>query len=101
MGDLLVGIDIGGTKIATSAGDAAGRVMARTRRPTGGSGDPRRDVALLVEDVRGVQKTALGKETPGENKPPWWPQLHKLSRDRYKLGKLLRWHRAPPASNRR
>ena len=61
MGDLLVGIDIGGTKVATSAGDVAGNVIARTRRPTGGSGDPRRDVALLAEDVRGVVARAGGR----------------------------------------
>jgi len=61
MGDLLVGIDIGGTKIATSAGDAAGSVIARTRRPTGGSGDPRSDVAMLAEDVRRVVAEAGGR----------------------------------------
>lgn len=60
MGDLLVGIDIGGTKIATSAGDAAGNVMARTRRPTAGTGDPRRDVLALVADVRQVLEEAGG-----------------------------------------
>ena len=60
MGDLLVGIDIGGTKIATSAADVAGNVIARTRRPTGGSGDPRQDVGALVRDVRKVLAEAGG-----------------------------------------
>ncbi len=60
MGDLLVGIDIGGTKTATSAGDAAGNVIGRIRRPTGGSGNPRHDVAALVHDVRQVLEEAGG-----------------------------------------
>lgn len=78
MGDLLVGIDIGGTKIATSAGDAEGNVIARKRRPTGGSGDPRRDVRELVSDVRQVLDEAtvairdvacLGVSVPGPLDP--------------------------------
>ena len=74
MGDLLVGIDIGGTKIATAAGDVAGNVIARTRRPTAGSGDPREDVDALVRDVRQVidevgaavsDVTCIGISVPG------------------------------------
>jgi glucokinase len=52
LADLLVGIDIGGTKTATSAGDSTGRVIARTRRPTRSSGDPRADVAAMAGEVR-------------------------------------------------
>jgi len=78
MGDLLVGIDIGGTKIATSAGDAEGNVIARKRRPTAGSGDPRRDVRELASDVRQVLDEAtvairdvacLGVSVPGPLDP--------------------------------
>ena len=60
MGNLLVGIDIGGTKTATSAGDAAGNVIASTRRPTAGSGDAGQDVAALARDVRQVVEEAGG-----------------------------------------
>lgn len=60
MGDLLVGIDIGGTKTATSAGDRAGNVIAHTRHPTRSSGDPRQDVRALVEDVHAVVDQADG-----------------------------------------
>jgi glucokinase len=74
MGELLVGIDIGGTKIAVSAGDLAGRVTAHTRRPTAGSGDPRQDVAAIADDVRRVvaesgrqlaDVAAIGVSAPG------------------------------------
>jgi glucokinase len=58
MADLLVGIDIGGTKTATSAGDSGGRVIARTRRPTPSHGDPRADVAAIAEDVRKLLRQA-------------------------------------------
>jgi glucokinase len=60
MGDLLVGIDIGGSKIATSAGDAAGNLLSRSRRPTDCSGDPRQDVLALTRDVRRVVDEAGG-----------------------------------------
>jgi len=60
MADLLVGIDIGGTKIATSVGDLSGRVIARTRRETPGSGDPRSDVRAIAGDVRRVLEEAGG-----------------------------------------
>lgn len=78
MKDLLVGIDIGGTKIAVSAGDAAGGVTARTRRPTAATGDPRADVAAIAIDVREVVKASgrslrdvasLGVSVPGPLDP--------------------------------
>jgi glucokinase len=52
MSELLVGIDIGGSKIATSVGEASGDVIARTRRATGPLGAPRDDVRAIAEDVR-------------------------------------------------
>ncbi len=63
MGDLLVGIDIGGTKIATSVGDLAGRVITHTRRPTKPLGEPQADVAAIADDVRrGVEKVGATLE---------------------------------------
>ncbi len=54
MSELLVGIDIGGTKIVTSAGRPSGDVIARTRRATGPLGRPRQDVAEIARDVRAL-----------------------------------------------
>jgi glucokinase len=54
MAGLLVGVDIGGTKIATSAGDRDGRVIAHTRRPTHSQGEPRADVLAVAADVRAI-----------------------------------------------
>lgn len=51
---VLVGIDVGGTKVAFAAGDAAGRLHATERRPTAPSGDGAADVRGLVESLRGV-----------------------------------------------
>jgi glucokinase len=75
---LLVGIDIGGTKVAVAAGDASGAVAARWRRPTDPSGRPEEDLARLVGDVRAVvEKTgatlgdvaAIGVTAPGPLDP--------------------------------
>ncbi len=51
---LWAGIDVGGTKVAFSVGDAEGHVRASRRRPTETSGDARRDLARIAEDVRAV-----------------------------------------------
>jgi glucokinase len=78
MGELLVGIDIGGTKIATSVGDGAGRVIARTRRPSERSGDPRLDVAAIAAEARRLVEAsghrltdvaAIGVSAPGPLDP--------------------------------
>ncbi len=77
MGDLLVGIDIGGTKIATSVGDRSGSVITHTRRPTAGQGDPERDVAALAKDIRELVESAgalsdvaaVGVSAPGPLDP--------------------------------
>ena len=49
---MLLGIDIGGTKIVLALGDAEGRVRARLRRETGASGDARADLVRLADDAR-------------------------------------------------
>lgn len=49
---VLVGIDVGGTKVAFAAADDEGRIMARHQRPTALSGRPEDDVAQLAADVR-------------------------------------------------
>jgi glucokinase len=78
MSELLVGIDIGGTKIATSAARLSGDVIARTRRPTGPLGDPRRDVARIAADLRQLlaeagldesELAAVGVSAPGPLDP--------------------------------
>ena len=58
---LVLGLDLGGTKVAWAAGDAERGVRAEGRRPTAPTGDPRRDVARLAEDVRGAARD-LGAE---------------------------------------
>jgi len=58
---LLLGLDLGGTKVAWAAGDAAGGVRASGRRATEPSGDPRADVARLAEDLR-TAAAAVGTE---------------------------------------
>jgi len=78
MAERLVGIDIGGTKIAFVLGDTQGGIEARSRRPTGTSGDVRADVERLADDVRalldehGVKTSELrgvGVSVPGPFDP--------------------------------
>lgn len=49
---MLVGIDIGGTKVALAVGDAGGTVIARERRPTESTSRAADDVTRIAEDVR-------------------------------------------------
>lgn len=49
-----LGIDVGGTKVALALGDEEGRVIARARRPTEPSGDPRADLERLIRDGRSL-----------------------------------------------
>jgi glucokinase len=51
---LLLGIDIGGSKVALALGEAAGTLVARRRRPLAPSGSAFEDVAALVEDCRAL-----------------------------------------------
>jgi len=71
---LLLGIDIGGTKLALSLGDEAGTILRRFRRPTDPSGRPEDDIARMADDARrllaeaGVAPdalTAIGICAPG------------------------------------
>jgi len=48
----LVGVDIGGTKIAVAVGEQGGGIRARRRRLTDPSGSPADDLARIAEDVR-------------------------------------------------
>jgi glucokinase len=75
---LLLGLDLGGTKVAWAAGDATGGVRAQGRRATEPSGDPRRDVARLADDLRGLvaglgvelsQASLVGVSVPGPFDP--------------------------------
>ena len=78
MGERVLGIDIGGTKVAISVGDRAGNVIARTRRATEPCGVASEDVARLVADARETVATAgltlddldaIGVSAPGPMDP--------------------------------
>jgi len=64
MADLLLGIDIGGTKTAFVIGDTKGTILARHRQPTALSGEPRRDVEAMAQAARGLLAEAGGR--PGD-----------------------------------
>ncbi|MDH3213843.1 MAG: ROK family protein [Myxococcales bacterium] len=51
---LLLGIDIGGTKVALALGDERGRVLERARRPTNPTEHPADDLARIAEDARAL-----------------------------------------------
>jgi glucokinase len=74
----LVGIDLGGTKIAYALGGDDGHPRRERRRPTEPTGDPEADVARMVEDVRALlheegiapaSVAALGVSVPGPFDP--------------------------------
>lgn len=74
----ILGIDIGGTKIAFAVGDAAGHLRARHRRPTACSGDADRDLEAIAQDARSVvadaglelaEIDAIGLSVPGPFDP--------------------------------
>jgi glucokinase len=74
----LIGIDVGGTKVAVAVGDDAGRLLARARRPTEASGRPADDVARLADDARRLvaeaglslaEIAAVGVTAPGPLDP--------------------------------
>lgn len=48
----MLGIDLGGTKVAYALGEPSGRIARRHRRPTEPSGRPAEDVARMADDVR-------------------------------------------------
>ena len=55
---LLLGIDVGGTKVAFAIGDPAGNLLASQRRPTSPSGRGATDVAAMIEDLRRLVREA-------------------------------------------
>lgn len=70
--DTILGIDIGGTKVAFALGGANGELRARRRHPMETSGDSQADVARLVADaLRMVREedapriAAVGISVPG------------------------------------
>lgn len=93
---VLVGIDVGGTKIACAVGDANGALLATDRRPTALSGDGAADVAALAEDVRRLlaraaiapaQVDAIGVAVPSPLDPERGVVLNPPN--------LPGWHRVP------
>jgi len=61
-GGWLLGVDLGGTKLAIALADPEGRIVARRRRPTAGSGEPQRDLARMADDLEALLAEA-GVET--------------------------------------
>jgi glucokinase len=70
----LLGIDVGGTKVAFGVGDERGRVLARSRRPTEPSGRPEDDLERMAHDARALLEesgvaledvAAVGVSLPG------------------------------------
>jgi glucokinase len=55
---VLLGIDVGGTKVAFAVGDAAGHLHASHRRPTSPSGRGETDVAVMIDDLRRLVREA-------------------------------------------
>jgi glucokinase len=55
---VLLGIDVGGTKVAFAVGDGSGAVRASHRRPTSLSGDGARDLAGMIDDLRRLVREA-------------------------------------------
>ena len=71
---IVLGIDLGGSKLALALGTRAGRILARSRRPTDPSGDAENDIAGILESARrllaeaGVEArelAAVGLSVPG------------------------------------
>ena len=70
---MLVGIDLGGTKVAYTLADESGEIRARARHASPQTGDPERDIRAMVEAVRGLcvengvakGPTAVGLCSPG------------------------------------
>ncbi len=72
--ELVLGIDLGGTKVAFALAEAGGAIRARHRRPTEASGSPETDVARMADELRrlmdeaGVdpaEVSAVGVSLPG------------------------------------
>lgn len=61
MGDLLLGLDIGGTKTAFVIADTEGTILARHRQPTSFSGDPRRDLEAIASAALALLAEAGGQ----------------------------------------
>ncbi len=49
---MLLGIDIGGTKIAYALADDSGEILLRSQRPTGATGRAADDLARMLSDIR-------------------------------------------------
>lgn len=74
----VLGIDVGGTKVAFAVGNGRGDVRAERRRPTDPSGRPEDDVARLAADARALLREAdldlpeiacVGVSVPGPMDP--------------------------------
>lgn len=61
---MILGVDLGGTKVAFALGDREGGLHARHRRPTEPSGDAERDLARITDDARAL--LAEAGASPGE-----------------------------------
>lgn len=66
MSGLLLGFDIGGTKIAYVLADTDGRILGRSRTPTQLSGDPREDVRQIAEEALALLDRSRAEGVTGE-----------------------------------
>jgi len=60
----LLGIDVGGTKVALAVSDAAGRPLARLRRPLEPTGAWQRDLERIAADAKRLLREAGGEGAP-------------------------------------
>jgi len=72
----ILGLDVGGTKVALAVADAAGGLLARRQRPLDPSGDGRADLAriaaeakVLIAEAGGGPLRAIGISAPGPLDP--------------------------------
>jgi glucokinase len=103
---VLLGIDIGGTKLALAIGDLQGQIVARRRRPMAPRGDPAQDVAAMTadahrllrdHDVKPERIRCVGISAPGPvnvatgciSNPPNLPGWHEVPLARL-VGEVLR-----------
>lgn len=61
---MLLGIDIGGTKVALASADDEGRILSRLRHPTALTGRPEDDVAGIAEEARRLVEQGAGEGGP-------------------------------------
>ena len=72
MGDYYIGVDLGGTKIATGVADASGQILARDIRPTEAEkgtsasiANIKASISRVLNGLGGTLKLRIGIGSPG------------------------------------